>query len=377
MLKLLHISDIHLGANLKVFTEKASKQRGNIAVSLKRAVDIAAKHEVAAVIITGDVFDHYYPSQTIISTFVEAIKPLLQKGIYVVVLPGNHDRLEKQSVWQVFPIGAEDYWNRFKVIGRNNQDVEMLNLPDLGISFLGRGTYTQKSKQSPLAGIEALLKTTDIQDLKVVLAHGSVSLAQEAENFPISKEEIAQLGADYLALGDWHGLLDVSQGEQVAFYPGSLEYLNTDQAQSGQALLVAIEKNKKTTVTPVKVSELRLERLEINLEQIQPENIYAEIKAKADPNLILSVHLHGKLNVGAKSGFDLEKIKSDLNENFFWLGLSDKSETILDFTNFTNFPKGSLPHGFIELLQAEIKSGKISEADASAVLNLGLRTILS
>lgn len=377
MPKLLHISDIHLGANLKVFAEKASKQRDNIAASMARVVDIAVKQEVTAVIITGDIFDHYYPSQKTISTFREAIKPLLQKGIYLVVLPGNHDRLEKQSVWQVFPTGTEDYWNKFKVMGRGGEDAEVLNLADLGISFLGRGTYTQKSKHSPLAGIKTLLKSADLLDFKVVLAHGSVSLGQEADNFPISKEEIAGLGVDYLALGDWHGLLDVSQGDQVAFYPGSLEYLNTDQTQSGHALLIDIEKNRNTVVTPIKVSGLRLEKFEINLEQIHPENVYAEIKAKADPNTILSVYLRGKLNVGIKTRLDIEKIKSELSESFFWLSLSDKSETTLDFTNFTNFPKGSLPNAFIELLQAEIKAGKISEADASAVLNLGLRTILS
>ncbi|MDV7400160.1 hypothetical protein RZS08_52590, partial [Arthrospira platensis SPKY1] len=42
---------------------------------------------------------------------------------------------------------------------------------------------------------------------------------------------------DYIALGDWHGFLDVSSGKTKAVYPGSPEPITLDQKNAGSVII--------------------------------------------------------------------------------------------------------------------------------------------
>src|SRR5690606_18666119 len=124
-------------------------------------------------------------------------------------------------------------------------------IPEHDVVVLGNSVSTQKSSRSPLTGVADEIERLKREDSGtgktfVVLAHGSVDLAGRGGNFPIAKQEIANLGADYLALGDWHGSLDVSQGGQSAHYPGSIEVLKPDQPNSGTCLYVQVDQGNKT-----------------------------------------------------------------------------------------------------------------------------------
>lgn len=84
---LLHISDTHLGSRRydKEFREQ------DVFDVFTQLVEIAVKEHVKAVIHSGDLFDVYKPGNKALKFFVDSTKPLRDKGIHFINIPGDHD----------------------------------------------------------------------------------------------------------------------------------------------------------------------------------------------------------------------------------------------------------------------------------------------
>lgn len=133
-----------------------------------------------------------------------------------VILPGNHDPLERDSV----------YW-RMDLEGRaplvhliRRPEGETIRLPDLGIALWGRPHVSYDDVN--------LLPLKDVpprgpEPWQVAIGHGHYVRTEEDRGraYPITPEEIAGADRDYVALGHWDAHLPVSHGNVTAFYPGS------------------------------------------------------------------------------------------------------------------------------------------------------------
>lgn len=90
-MKILHTADWHLGKKLEQF----SRLPEQIEV-MQEIVDIANKHNVDAVIIAGDLFDNFNPSNEAVELFYKTLKQLSNNGNRLVVaIAGNHDSPER------------------------------------------------------------------------------------------------------------------------------------------------------------------------------------------------------------------------------------------------------------------------------------------
>ena len=83
--RILHTSDLHL-------VSLGDKACG----SLEALVNLAIKTKVDLVIIAGDLFDHNGVSDDLVGFVVQQLRRL---PIYVAILPGNHDCLALNSVF--------------------------------------------------------------------------------------------------------------------------------------------------------------------------------------------------------------------------------------------------------------------------------------
>ena len=112
-LKLAHVSDVHLGAKLVYLGSKAEDHRNNIKKSFQNAVALAIEKDADIFLIAGDLFDSSLPSKHIQIFALENIKKLIDKGIYVVLISGNHDRREKGSVYDssIFTEFKSENWS--------------------------------------------------------------------------------------------------------------------------------------------------------------------------------------------------------------------------------------------------------------------------
>ena len=98
-LKLAHVSDVHLGAKLVYLGNKADDHRNNIKIAFRNSVLEAIKNMVDVFIVSGDLFDNSFPSKALQIFVLENIKELISKDIYVVIISGNHDRSQKDGVY--------------------------------------------------------------------------------------------------------------------------------------------------------------------------------------------------------------------------------------------------------------------------------------
>jgi exonuclease SbcD len=93
-LKILHTSDWHLGRGLHKY-DLHEEQRE----AVNFIVDQAIERKVAAIVISGDVYDRPLPPVASIRILQEAIERLDGAGITTVITAGNHDSADRLAVY--------------------------------------------------------------------------------------------------------------------------------------------------------------------------------------------------------------------------------------------------------------------------------------
>jgi DNA repair exonuclease SbcCD nuclease subunit len=204
---------------LACFTATASKRRlrnGRRASRtpeprrvFRRIVDRALADKVDLVLIAGDLFDHNrVPDETV--AFVRAELDRLHQP--VVILPGNHDVLRTNSIYDRHDFTADA--RHVHVIRR--PDGETIEFPDLDVLVWGRAMEEHEPAFRPLAHIPRR------DDRRWCLAMGHGFFYEERQrperSSPIFADEVRDAGWDYVALGHHHTRIDVSQGLVAAHY---------------------------------------------------------------------------------------------------------------------------------------------------------------
>lgn len=232
--RFIHSSDLHLGRR---FANIAEPPDGNLRGRLMearfdkiRALATAARdHGAGHVLLAGDSFDSATPSRQVLRQALAAMRDA--QGVQWWLLPGNHDNLRN----------AEQVWDEIDRDAPEN--VHALRGPDVveiapGVALLPcpvpvRATGRDLTKDLP--GI-----ATAEGAIRIGLAHGGVvDFTESGEQIPPDRERSA--GLDYLALGDWHGRLQVSPRTQ---YPGTPEQDRFKHGARGQCLAVTIAQSQ-------------------------------------------------------------------------------------------------------------------------------------
>lgn len=91
-MKFLHTSDLHIGKVVNEFNMLEDQQH-----ILKQIIEIAVEEEVAGVIIAGDIYDRPIPPADAVKVLDDFLTNLIDKGIKVLAINGNHDSSERLS----------------------------------------------------------------------------------------------------------------------------------------------------------------------------------------------------------------------------------------------------------------------------------------
>jgi DNA repair exonuclease SbcCD nuclease subunit len=183
-IRVLHTSDMHLMS----LGDKACN-------SLEALVNLADKLDVNLVIIAGDFFDHNRVTDSLVRFALEQLRHL---PVDVVILAGNHDCLVPESVYH-----REGVWEELgNVHILREPDGEILDLPHLGVSLWGRSIDSYASGIDPLDGIPQRRRNGYWH---IAVAHGYYvgGKPRYLPSLPITDEELANSGWDYIALGHW------------------------------------------------------------------------------------------------------------------------------------------------------------------------------
>ena len=89
-MKFLHLSDLHIGIRVNEMSMLADQEH-----ILAQIIDIAAEEKPDAVIIAGDIYDKTVPPAEGVALFDRFLTCLVEKGLPVFIISGNHDCAER------------------------------------------------------------------------------------------------------------------------------------------------------------------------------------------------------------------------------------------------------------------------------------------
>lgn len=220
-MRLVHLADIHLGfRQYQRQTPTGINQReADVAMSLRRVIDLVIQLKPELVLIAGDVFHTVRPTNpAILHAFLEFAR--LRRELpeaRIVMVAGNHDTprtAETGCILGLFkPLGIVVVDGGPQWVNADEYDARILAVPDMA---QGR----PRLEPDPNAKYNILLLHGEIEG--VLPRYG-----RELERAPM-EISLAELGPhkwDYVALGHYHVYRPVAPN---AFYAGSVDYTSTN-----------------------------------------------------------------------------------------------------------------------------------------------------
>ena len=380
MLRIIHTSDIHLGAKFSSLGNKADAQRQALKDSFARVVDHALASKANLVLITGDLFDSNFPSPHSVSFVKSQLARLNEARIWTMILPGTHDCLAKSSVYV-----REDFSQNFPHVHVFNDAAASAEvIPDIDATIYAKPSTESKSTEGPIAFLASAVKSATTR-YKIAMAHGSVQIEGKSapDDMPITLREIAESGVQYLALGHWHGAQDFSFGNTVAWYAGSPEVTYQEGKGGigqGYALEVDVMETAKVHphtqetisasssgsgtlsvgVKPIKISEKIVREVDIDMQIYENvENVVYEIEKLADPNCLLLVNVFGFAESAVF--IDPERITGELAGKFFSIKVKNTTALKLPEVTALNYPEELVVGQFVRIMQKKLEGAQTPE----------------
>lgn len=228
MFAFIHSSDLHLG---KRFGSFAGDLPGRLREArhdvIGRLADHARAQDVATVLLAGDTFDTETPAPEVRRQALTAMAQ--HAGIRWVILPGNHDSLQASQLWATVRAEAPDN----VVLALEPQMIELA----ADVMLLPAPCTTRRAGRDLTDWMDSA--ATPEGALRLGLAHGAIKgFSEEAvADDIIAPDRAMRAGLAYLALGDWHGAIEVNARTR---YSGTPEPDRFKHDQPGEALLVRI-----------------------------------------------------------------------------------------------------------------------------------------
>ena len=183
-MKLLHISDLHIGSSLTTHLEptKVTQRRREILEGFRRAVEFGVEKGIRAVLIAGDLFDTKNVGHRMLTQVRDVIRAY--KDIPFFYVAGNHEG-------DAFRETGESLENFYTF----SDTFSYYDLEDIRIHG---ANSTSENMFSSLS--------IDPQKKNIVVLHGEWA-DHSAEGGIIGLNELSGVGVDYVALGHYHSFM--------------------------------------------------------------------------------------------------------------------------------------------------------------------------
>lgn len=354
-MKLLHTADWQIGMKAAQLGPAAARARAARLDTARRIATLARREQVDLAVLAGDAFENH----AVALSDVEEITHILAGfPCPVVVLPGNHDPLTPEGVWDL-PV-----WRACP-----NVHIARLESP---LEFESCVVFPCPLRSHWGAGDPTAWIPSGQFDncIRIGVAHGAVAGLPNQENTRwFAADAPSQRRLDYLALGDWHStrLYPGPDGAVRMAYSGTPEPTSFGEDDSGNVLLVEIgARGAAPRIQPERVA--RLEWRSLSFDVAQPGDL-ARVRARvgqlAGENAVVEVRLSGTLF--PEDGQELEELRRQAAE-FLYLRIKEDLRPMLWLEDL---PAGPLQEA-ARRLEAEAQAGNEPEAARQA-----LRTLLA
>lgn len=264
-MKLIHLSDLHLGKRVNEFSMLEDQQ-----YILTEILQIIDREKPDGVMIAGDVYDKSVPSAEAVALLDDFLVRLAKRDLQVFLISGNHDspermafggRLMAQSGVHLAPV----YDGKVSPITLTDEygPVNLYLLPFLKPAHVRRCfpereilTYTD----ALAAAIEAM--GVDPAQRNVLVTHQFVTGAARCDSEEISvggteNVDVSVFGPfDYVALGHIHGPQQV--GREIVRYCGTpLKYSFSEAKHQKSVTVVELGEKGAVSVRTVPLTPMR------------------------------------------------------------------------------------------------------------------------
>ncbi len=273
MVKILHLSDIHMGSGFchgRINPHTGLNTRlEDFALALRRCVDSAIANKVDIVLFGGDAFPDATPPPYIQQAFAKEFCRLVEAGIPTVLLVGNHDQHSQGvggaslCIYRTLGVPGFIVGDRLTThrIQTQSGPMQVITLPWLTRSTLLTRPETQGLSMGEVSELlldrlrvilEGEIRRLDKTIPTVLLAHlmtdtaryGAEQFLAVGKGFTVPMAILARECFDYVALGHVHQYQEVCKSP-LAIYPGSIERVDfSEEKQEKGYLLVEVEKGK-------------------------------------------------------------------------------------------------------------------------------------
>ena len=233
-MKIIHLADTHLGysAYRKVSERGFNQREEDINAAFIQAIDKIIELKPEIVLHCGDLFDAVRPSNRILHLALSQILRLIQAKIKVIIISGNHDTPKQRylgsvfSIFEVLPIQSNQLWIAHKGC------YEKIGLDGMTIHALPQCPSPEQFEQE-LAKI-----TLDPNTKNILMLHAGTKGMQEFSHGDFNEllidSRYLEKPFDYIALGHYHGQVQVGKG---AYYSGSTERLSFNEVNRAKGFL--------------------------------------------------------------------------------------------------------------------------------------------
>ncbi len=275
MLKVLHLSDIHLGSGFSHGhinpATGLNTRLEDFVQSLRICIDRAIAEPADLVLFGGDAFPDATPPPYVQEAFAAEFRRLADAHIPTVLLVGNHDQHSQGSggaslcIYRTLAVPGFIVGDRLKthLIPTVNGDIQIITLPWLtrstlltrpeteGLSLEGINMLLLK-KLEPI--LEAEIRGLDPNLPTILLAHvmadratfGAEATLSVGKGFTIPMSLINRPEFDYVALGHVHKHQNLNpHNNPPVVYPGSIERVDFGEEKEDKGYVwLEIEKGK-------------------------------------------------------------------------------------------------------------------------------------
>jgi len=328
MIRLLHLADLHLGAEPTYLGDLANKRSLDYHQAFRRAIDYAAdaSNRIDGVLIAGDLFDRPNPTPEVFNLAAAEFRRLGQAGISVILVPGNHDAIGYPH--SPYADAASEIRKLVHLIDCPNPNhATTLSFRGENVHFYGMAWDCYRS-HAPYDDFQALSE----DGYHVAVLHGTLDTARYGDLYdrdvPLRLAHLEQSGMDYVALGHLHAYQEHHAGAIPVVYPGTLEGRRFTPAEEGDRyiLTVSLDKGSQPRLDRIRWNARTMQTVQLNLDREMVENeaqLISLIRSRyGATDRLLRLQLSGTPSFIV----DVDSIKSNLASDFFWIDVEDNTD---------------------------------------------------
>ena len=301
-MKLMHLSDLHLGKRLNEFSLLEDQS-----FILQQLVELVRSEQPDCVLLAGDIYDKPVPPAEAVTLFDDFLNKLAQLTT-VCVTSGNHDSAERLAFGaQLMREGGVHFCGLYTgepqcvTLQDAYGSVHIYLLPFLKPAHVRHCLPPEKAEQVTTyrEALRCAVERLHINaaERNVLVAHQFVTGAQTAGSEAVNVGGVDNIGAevfaafDYTALGHIHKAQNVGS-ERVRYSGTPLKYSFAEWQQEKSVTLVELGEKGSVSVTALPLAPLRdLRKLRGSYEELMSKDFYDELPKDSDGLLRDFYHL--------------------------------------------------------------------------------------